>query len=213
MLTYQIIKVSNIRKFFTDKIKLGRRRIDESRIVDDLIGLMLVVDNGFIGKLKLFGKYDVKYSNIFDAYFTLNEKPNKPYRFLIENDVFNVSALKDITGIMSKNVTIQNKNEELRKKEENNKKMEKKYGSVSEKPTIRLGGGTSSTGDIEHRPFVQQKISSVNELPPVPPPNRKATPTNSQLAQQNPYQYPQKKKTLKKWKRIIGRSEIFLSFN
>ena len=121
---------------------------------------------------------------------------------------------------MSKNVTIQNKNEELRKKEENYKKMEKKYGSVSEKPTIRLGGGTSSTGDIEHRPFVQQKISSVNELPPVPPPNRKATPTNHQLAQQNPqfaqqnpYQDPEKKKTLKKWKRIIGRSEIFLSFN
>ena len=64
---------------------------------------MLIVDNGVMGKLKLFGKNLVNYSDIFDAYIILNENIKRPYRFLIENDVFNVSVLRDIIGIMSKN--------------------------------------------------------------------------------------------------------------
>ena len=133
---YKIIDISKLRKYFLDKIPATRRNnIAEGRVIDDYIGLMLIVENKFIQRLKLFGNIFITYSSIFQAYNELNQNVRKPYNFLIEHDVFNVFALRIISIIMSQE---ENKKRGEISKEEEKKEEEKKKKSANNLPSINL---------------------------------------------------------------------------
>lgn len=89
-----------------------------------------MVDNKFIPKIKLFNQYDLTYTEVFDAYYKINERINSPYKFLISNRVFDVSILKQISSVMTKE-----KNRELKRKEEEKyRKLREKFGSADSSP-------------------------------------------------------------------------------
>ncbi|KAK8885955.1 5'-3' exoribonuclease 1 [Tritrichomonas musculus] len=97
------ISISVIRDYFLKLIhdSLGdtKKEIDDKKVIQDIISLSFILGNDFIPDFP-----DIKPSpDVFDlfinAYISINKNGNPQYRYLIENDVFNVSTLRELISI------------------------------------------------------------------------------------------------------------------